>query len=100
MFAAILKSGGIVPSHPWQEYVKKLKGMQRDLDLHQTSQCQDSCTSLYNKKKQEFDLQPKLSSRLINTLKQILEKFETTDSNVGYMASLVRSVLLCIEEVA
>ena len=98
MFAAILKGGGIVPSHPWQEYVKKLKGMQRAVDLHQTTQCQDSCTSLYNKKKQEFDLKPKLSSRLINTMKQILRKFEVSDSNIGYMASLFRSVLECVEE--
>merc|ERR1712173_359963 len=65
---------------------------------HQTSQCQDSCTSLYNKKKQEFDLKPKLSGRLIRSMKQILRKFEVSDSNIGYMASLFRSVLECVEE--
>jgi hypothetical protein len=98
MFAAIIKPGGIVPSDPWQEYIKKLKGMQRVLDLHETPQCQDKCTSMYNKEKQRFDSIPKLSGRLISTLKQILDRFDTADSNVYYMSSLVRSVLTCIEE--
>ena len=43
MFAAIVKPGGIVPSDPWNEYIKKLKGMQRVMDLHETPQCQDKC---------------------------------------------------------
>jgi hypothetical protein len=98
MFAAIIKPGGIVPSDPWHEYIKKLKGMQRVLDLHETSQCQDKCTSMYNKEKQGFDLKPKLSYRLISTLKQVLDKFEIADSNLYYISSLVRSVLTCIEE--
>merc|ERR1711935_1218117 len=98
MFAAIIKPGGIVPSDPWHEYIKKLKGMQRVLDFYETSQCQDKCTSMYNKEKQEFDAIPKLSYRLISTLKLLLDKFDTADSNVYYMSSLVRSVLTCIEE--
>ena len=98
MFAAIIKPGGIVPSDPWHEYIKKLKGMQRVLDLHETPQCQDKCTSMYIKEKQEFDAIPKLSNRLISTLKLLLDKFDTADSNVYYMSSLVRSVLTCIEE--
>ena len=98
MFAAIIKPGGIVPSDPWHEYIKKLKGMQRVLDLHETPQCQDKCTSMYIKEKQEFDAIPKLSYRLISTLKLLLDKFDTADSNVYYMSSLVRSVLTCIQE--
>ena len=74
MFAAIIKPGGIVPSDPWHEYIKKLKGMRRVLDLHETPQCQDKCTSMYFKEKQEFDAIPKLSYRLISTLKLLLDK--------------------------
>merc|ERR1712012_518308 len=39
-----------------------------------------------------------MSDRLIATLKQILDKFDTGDSNVYYISSLVKSVLTCIEE--
>merc|ERR1712223_1815979 len=98
MNAAIVKQGGIVPVNPWHEHIKKLKGMQRVMDLHQTPQCQDSCTKLYNKRKQEFDSKPKLWNNLIKSLKQILEKFDTTESNINHLASLARSALLCIEE--
>jgi hypothetical protein len=94
MFAAIIKPGGIVPSDPWHEYIKKIKGMQRVLDLHETSQCQDKCTSMYIKEKQEFDAIPKLSYRLISTLKLLLDKFDTADSNVYYISSYMTILVL------
>lgn len=97
--AVLIKRGGqIVPSHLGNHQVRKSMGMKKAMQLHVEPQCQDRCTLMYEKKRQEFEAQPKLSSRLIRVLNMVLSKFSDSQRTMKKVATLGAALLRCMEE--
>ena len=98
-FGAVVKGSQIMPSHPWDEYVMKLRGMKRMAEFHQSTTCNDRCSALYEMKLQEHQTKPKLADKIMRVLQRLMDQFgQSTNGNVQKLANVAKAVLRCSNE--